>query len=150
MNQRIWTPVDVTKLLDQIKKKKSLEDISKRERRSIQSIQSKLKEIAVDLYFNKNMEYKEVEEITGIQKEALLVRRMRVIPERSGSPKQEEIVDDLAMEAILQTRIPREPETIKPTYEIRLSTENPFSISSLSALLYSTMDICLLSRYDSN
>jgi hypothetical protein len=150
MNQRIWTPVDVTRLLDQIKKKKSLEDISKRERRSIQSIQSKLKEIAVDLYFNKNIEYKEVEEITGIQKEALLVRRTRVIPERCGSPKQEEIVDDLAMEAILQTRIPREPETITPAYEIRLSTENPFSISSLSALLYSTMDICLLSRHDSN
>ena len=145
MDQQIWTPVDVTKLLDQIKKKKSLEDISKRERRSVSRIKSKLKEIAVDLYFNKNMEYKKVEEITRIQKEELLVKRIRVIPERSGSPKQEEILDDLAMEAVSQTRIPK-PEIIKSGYEIRLSTENPFSISSLSALLYSTIDICLVSR----
>jgi hypothetical protein len=142
MNHRFWAPVDVTRLLDQIKKKKSLEDISKKERRSIQSIKAKLKEIAVDLYFNKNINYDKVEEITGIQKSVLIVKRTPVISERSGSPKNTE---DLAKEAVAVTRV---PETIQatPEYHIRLSTENPFSISSLSALINSTIEICLLSR----
>jgi hypothetical protein len=143
MNQRMWGPADVTRLLAHIKKKKSLEDISKQERRSLPSVKAKLKEIAVDLYFNKNMEYSKVEEITGIQKSALVVKRTRVeIPERSGSPKNSE---ELSKEAVAVTTV---PEIIQatPEYKIRLSTENPFSISSLSDLINSTIEICLLSR----
>lgn len=143
MNQRMWGPADVTRLLAHIKKKKSLEDISKQERRSLPSVKAKLKEIAVDLYFNKNMEYSKVEEITGIQKEALVVKRTRVeIPERSGSPKN---IEELPKEAV------KVPETIQanPGYQLRLSTENPFTISSLSALIHSTIDICLLSQNNS-
>jgi tRNA U54 and U55 pseudouridine synthase Pus10 len=145
----MWTPVDVTRLLAQIKKKKSIEDISKQERRSVQSIKAKLKDIAVDLYFNKNIKYEKVEEITGIQKDALVVRRTRVeIPERSGSPKNDKEVTDLAVEAVAVAAVPKaiEPETIKSGYQLTLSTENPFSISSLSALIHSTIDICLLPR----
>lgn len=139
MNQRMWGPADVTRLLAHIKKKKSLEDISKQERRSLPSVKAKLKEIAVDLYFNKNMEYSKVEEITGIQKTALVVKRIPVISERSGSPKN---IGELSKEVV------KIPETIQatPEYQIRLSTENPFSISSLSALINSTIEICLLSR----
>ena len=138
----MWGPADVTRLLAHIKKKKSLEDISKQERRSLPSVKAKLKEIAVDLYFNKNMEYSKVEEITGIQKSALVVKRIPVISERSGSPKNSE---ELSKETVIVTKI---PETIQatPEYQIRLSTENPFSISSLSALINSTIEICLLSR----
>jgi len=144
MSQRIWAPVDVTRLLDQIKKNKPLEEISRRERRPISSIQAKLKEIAVDLYFNKNIDYDKVKEITGIPKEILIVKR-KPIPERSGSPKDIE-------DAIILTRVPKielVPETIKanPGYHIRLSRENPFSISSLSELINTTIDICLSSRY---
>ena len=133
MNQRIWTPVDVSRLLDQIKKKYTLAEISKREKRSIPSIQTKLKEIAVDLYFNKNIPYERVEEITGIQKGDLVVKRKLTVPERSGSPKEAELEDI------------KEPEIIPSGYKVMVSNENPFSIESLSTLILSTVSICLLS-----
>jgi hypothetical protein len=145
MNQRIWTPVDVNRLLDHINKNKTLEEISKKERRPISSIQTKLKEIAADLYFNKNMKYDRVQEITGIPKEALLVKRRAVIPERCGSPKEAEITAVIAVEKALE-EVAIETIQSNSGYDIRLSIENPFSISSLSALIHTTVDICLSPR----
>ena len=152
MNQRIWTPVDITRLLDYIKKKKSLEDISRKEKRSVLSIQSKLKEIAVNLYFNKNISYAKVEEITGIQKESLVVKRIKHvnIPERSGSPKEVEpiVKTSLLVETSLLVKTSLPVETIQSSsgYTLRISTDNPFSIESLSSLIHSTVGICLLPR----
>lgn len=120
MNQRIWAPVDVSRLLDYIKADKKVSDIARLLKRSDSSVQAKLKDIAVDLYFNKNMAYELVQEITGIAKEDLLVRRTGVAKEPISIPE-----------------IPR--------YTIRLSTENPFSIESISSLLLSTIEQCLTS-----
>jgi hypothetical protein len=132
MNQRIWAPVDITRLLNHIKNNKTLEDISKKEKRSIATIQAKLKDIAVDLYFNKNMKYEQVQEITGIHKEDLLVKRSK--PELTGFSK------DIVSHGVQPI------ESIPTGYQIRLSRENPFSIESLSTLILSTVNICLLSN----
>jgi len=146
MNQRLWAPVDIERILDHIKNKKSLEEISKREKRTIPNIQSKLKEIAADLYFNKNMEYDKVEEITGIEKSTLLVKRVkveRVNVERCGSPKIPEVKP---IEPVKLIEPVKEIEQIPSTPQLRLSTENPFSISSIRTLIQSTVEICLLPR----
>ena len=143
MNQRIWTPVDITRLLNHIKNNKSLEDISKKEKRSIASIQAKLKDIAVDLYFNKNIKYETVQEITGIQKQELLVKRSK--PELSGLTKDmpNAMPDAQAIPVANATPV---AQAIPVGYELRLSTENPFSIESLSTLILSTFSKCLLSN----
>ena len=151
MNQRIWTPVEVIRLLNHIKNNKSLEDISRGEKRSISSIKAKLKDIAVDLYVNKNMRYSQVEEITGIQKEALIVKR-----EKFAIPLSEISDNDLQDASGIQYSYgnselngsPKEiqvPQAIPVAYDLRLSTENPFSIESLSTLILSTVSIFLLS-----
>ena len=133
MNQRIWAPVEVIRLLNHIKNNRSLEDISKRENRSIQSIQAKLKDVAVDLYFNKNMSYNRVEEITGIQKEEILVKRQKPVVKLSNNPKLNGSPKELQVTQIIPV-----------AHELRLSTENPFSIESLSTLILSSINICLL------
>jgi hypothetical protein len=104
-----------------------------------------LKEIAADLYFNKNMKYDKVQDITGIPKEALLVKRRPVIAERCGSPKEAEITAVIAVEKALE-EVAIETIQSNSGYDIRLSIENPFSISSLSALIHTTVDICLSPR----
>jgi hypothetical protein len=146
MNQRLWAPVDIERILDHIKNKKSLEEISKREKRTIPNIQSKLKEIAADLYFNKNMEYDKVEEITGIEKSTLLVKRIkveRIKVETCGSPKIPEVQP---IESVKLIEPVKEIEQIPSSPQLRLSTENPFSISSIRTLIQSTVEICLLPR----
>ena len=137
MNQ-LWAPDDTLQLLNYIKKKKTISQIAKLQKRSVQNIQAKLKNIATDLYFNKNLPYEKVIEITGIEMKDLLVRRNKVIDsEINGSPKAEQKVQPKIEEKIIETI---------PTYTLRLSTENPFTIESLSTLLLSSIAVCLLSH----
>jgi hypothetical protein len=141
MNQ-LWTPDNTLQLLNYIKRKKTISQIAKLQKRSIQNIQAKLKNIATDLYFNKNLPYDKVIEITGIEIKDLLVRRNKIIDsEINGSPKLQEEVQP-QVEPQVQEKV---PETI-PTYTLRLSTENPFTIESLSTLLLSSIAVCLFSH----
>jgi len=141
MNQ-LWTPDNTLQLLNYIKNKRTISQIAKLQKRSVQNIQTKLKNIATDLYFNKNVPYEEVIKITGIEIKDLLVRRNKIIDsEINGSPKLQEEVQP-QVEPQVQEKV---PETI-PTYTLRLSTENPFTIESLSTLLLSSIAVCLFSH----
>jgi hypothetical protein len=125
-----WTTDDTEALLRHVSSKKKVDEIARLQRRTVASVESKLKSIAANLYFNEHLPYEEVEVRTGIKKEALIVRRM---PGAStGSPKTEvpTIISSKQVTAI--------PSTIQV-----ITTQSPFSLETLSTLLISSVS-CLL------
>jgi hypothetical protein len=149
-NGRPWTPDDTKALLQQVSSRKKVEEIARLQKRTVTSVESKLKSIAANLYFNEQLPYEEVEEKTGIKKDALLVRR--IAASASGSPKLE-----VAMAKPLATHIPEpepvamgstepvstpEPKPIPEPIQV-ITTESPFTLERLSTLLISSIP-CLL------
>jgi hypothetical protein len=53
-NGRPWTPDDTKTLLQQINSRKKVDEIARLQRRTVASVESKLKSIAAQLYFNEN------------------------------------------------------------------------------------------------
>jgi hypothetical protein len=147
-NGRPWTPGDTKSLLQQVSSKKKVDEIARLQKRTITSVESKLKSIAANLYFNEQLPYEEVEEKTGIKKDALLVRRMAV--SASGSPKLDvAITKPAAMSSPMTISepipIPMAISIAKPVPEpIQvITTESPFTLERLSTLLISSIP-CLL------
>jgi hypothetical protein len=129
-NGRPWTPDDTKVLLQQVSLRKRVDEIARLQKRTVASIESKLKSIAANLYFNEQLPYEEVEEKTGIKKDALLVRR--IAASSSGSPKLEPPAPMSSPVAI----------PIAEPIQV-ITTESPFTIERLSTLLISSIP-CLL------
>jgi hypothetical protein len=120
-----WTTEDTQNLLRHVSSKKKVDEIARLQRRTVASVESKLKSIAAQLYFNEDLPYEEVEVRTGIKKEALIVRRM---PGAStGSPKTVARLEPIAALELVQV----------------ITTQSPFSLETLSTLLISSVS-CLL------
>jgi len=142
MNQPKWTTNRVSIMLKHIKDKKTLAEISILEGISIASIQTKLKAIAVDMYFNEQMPYEHVENITGIKKEEIVVPRNKRNPSVSGVSKDEGVPEVPGV-----PKVPGVPEVSGvPEVPIQISNNNPFTINSISTLLLSQITPCLLPR----
>ena len=125
-----------TALLNYINSGKSLEEIARIQKQPIVSIESRLKTIAASLYFKENLPYEKVEEITGIKKEALVVKRTRA--SESGMPKVDPDPDpEPDPKANFQHRNLSEPIQI-------IKTENPFTLDAISTLLISSLTRGLL------
>lgn len=69
-----WVSHDDAGLLDGIKKGRSIEQIAGAAGHSIEFIRSRLKKIAADYYINKQMPFDQIELITGIKKEEIIIR----------------------------------------------------------------------------
>ena len=141
-NGRPWTPDDTKALLEQVSSKKKMDEIARLQKRTVASVESKLKTIAANLYFNEQLPYEEVEERTGIKKNALVVRR--ITGSASGSPKIEVPV---AMAMAMPEPEPEpqpEPQPIPKREHIQvITTDCPFSLERISTLLISSVT-CLL------
>jgi len=137
-NGRPWTTDDTKALLQQVSSRKKVDEIARLQKRTVASIESKLKSIAANLYFNEQLPYEEVEEKTGIKKDALLVRR--IAASASGSPKTE-VATVMAMAMGSPERMPDAKPMAKPIQVI--TTESPFALERLSTLLISSIP-CLL------
>jgi hypothetical protein len=133
-NGRPWTPDDTKTLLQQVSLRKRVDEIARLQKRTVASIESKLKSIAANLYFNEQLPYEEVEEKTGIKKDALLVRR--IAASSSGSPKL-----DVAIAKPAPMSSPVAIPIAEPIQVI--TTESPFTIERISTLLISSIP-CLL------
>jgi len=133
-NGRPWTPDDTKTLLQQVSSRKKVEEIARLQKRTVASIESKLKSIAANLYFNEQLPYEEVEEKTGIKKDVLLVRR--IAASSSGSPKL-----DVAIAKPAPMSSPVAIPIAEPIQVI--TTESPFTIERISTLLISSIP-CLL------
>jgi len=72
---RPWSQEDITTLLKQTQAKKSIEDIAKKQKRSVSNIRSRLKAIAANMYLKDKMPFEKIQEITGIQKSALIIQK---------------------------------------------------------------------------
>jgi hypothetical protein len=72
---RPWSQEDITTLLKQTQAKKSIEDIAKKQKRSVSNIRSRLKAIAANMYLKDKMPFEKIQEITGIQKSALVIQK---------------------------------------------------------------------------
>ena len=127
-NGRPWTPDDTKALLQQVSSKKKVDEIARLQKRTVASVESKLKSIAAQLYFNEHLPYEKVEEKTGIKKDMIIVKR--VTGSASGSPKL-----DMAIAKSV------EPSIAMPIQII--SKQSPFALETLSTLLISSVS-CLL------
>jgi len=120
-----------------VSSKKKVDEIARLQRRTVASVESKLKSIAAQLYFNEDLPYEEVEVRTGIKKEALIVRRM---PGAStGSPKTVAALEPIAR---LEPVAGLEPVAALELVQV-ITTQSPFSLETLSTLLISSVS-CLL------
>jgi hypothetical protein len=75
-----WDEAECKKLLQLIKKGKTIEEIAKEHNRSIGGINARLRHLAFD-YYNKNYSIDDIEEITGLTKDvisATIARRTSV------------------------------------------------------------------------
>ena len=109
-----WTQSEIENALKMIKEKKSIEEIARRYDRSAPSVYSKLKWIAADMYFNENIPFDKIEELTGIKKKSIvLTAKGEVDPE-------EEVILEVKPSPTLIPNI--------PTYSV--STESPFTLDT--------------------
>ena len=66
-----WKDDEVIKLLSSIQKKKSIEDIATEHERTVSSIQSYIRKLAVDYYNNDKRPIEEIQKFTGLTKEQI-------------------------------------------------------------------------------
>lgn len=66
-----WKDEEIEKLLRNIQKKKTMEEIAKEHERTIGGIYSRIREIAADYHFNDNRPIEEIQKYTGITKEEI-------------------------------------------------------------------------------
>jgi hypothetical protein len=66
-----WKDEEVEKLLRNIQKKKTMEEIAKEHQRTVGGIYSRIREIAADYHFNDNRPIEEIQKYTGLTKEEI-------------------------------------------------------------------------------
>jgi hypothetical protein len=141
LNTRIlkpWTEEENTLILIYSKQKYSPDDISKKLNRPISDIRSKLKAIAAHLYFKDNLPYEKVQELTGVEKNTVVLTASTV--KKQGISIQPDIENNVVLDVSIY-EFPEKPEEIKPisynncrnTNEplVIVSLESPFSIKSI-------------------
>ena len=139
-NSRIlkpWTEEETTLILKYSKQKYSPDDISKKLNRPISDIRSKLKTIAANLYFKDNLPYEKVQELTGVEKNTVVLTALTV--KKQAISIQPDIENNVVLDVSIY-EFPEKPEEIKPiSYNCRntneplviVSLESPFSIKSI-------------------
>lgn len=138
-NSRVWTYDETQCLLQYVGSKKKIDEIAKLQKRTVASVESKLKAIAANMYFNEHLCYDEIEAKTGIKKENLIIKRTRM--ELSGSPK--DTSEDIAVHVAVPVAVPvTTPERMVIPIQI-ISSENPFTLEAISTLLNSSVSECL-------
>ena len=145
-NGRPWTPDDTKALLQQVSLRKRVDETARLQKRTVTSVESKLKSIAANLYFNEQLPYEEVEEKTGIKKDALLVRR--IAASSSGSPKLDIAIAKpapMSSPEPIPVAIPVAIPNAEPIQVI--TTESPFTLERLSTLLISIKLIVTTRKY---
>ena len=111
-----WTQYEINSALEQIKQKKSLEEIAKRQNRSTTNLYCKLKYIAADMYYNQSIPFDIIEELTSVKKETIVIS-----PARSEHlASEDEVVINIQPSPKLNPSI--------PTYSI--SNESPFTLDT--------------------
>lgn len=111
-----WTQYEINSALEQIKQKKSLEEIAKRQNRSTTNVYCKLKYIAADMYYNQSIPFDMIEELTSIKKESIVISPVQSAPVAS----VDEVVINILASPNLNPSI--------PTYSI--SNESPFTLDT--------------------
>ena len=66
-----WTTENIAKLLADIQKNKTHEEIAESHGRTVGGIRSRLREIAADYYFNDELPMKDIEKNTGLTREVI-------------------------------------------------------------------------------
>jgi len=67
-----WSDENVAKLLADVQKKKTLEEMAELHGRTVGGIRARLKTIAVDYYTNNNMSVSDIEKYTGLSAESIV------------------------------------------------------------------------------
>ena len=91
MAEPAWKEKEVAQLMKKIKEKKTIEEIALLHKRTQKCIMAKLKSIARTYYIN-NMPFNEIHELTGIQKDDIVIRpKPKALPKVEEEPKVEDL-----------------------------------------------------------
>ena len=134
---RSWTQDEVHLVTIHAKNKLSPEEIAKKLNRTVADIKSKLKVIAADMYLKKKIPYDQIHEVTGVEKETLILSPCKF--------RRETIVEQPVEKTVLDVSIydfPSESEEnvqmikvdIKDGIDemiVTVSVDSPFSVRSL-------------------
>jgi hypothetical protein len=121
-------------LLNHVHSGKTLEEIARIQKKPVGNIESRLKTIAASLYFKDHLPYEKVEEITGIKKDAIVIKPVV----KSLSYSQKDSIDMALLEP--ESISSPEPKPISLVIPIQIiSTDNPFTLDAISTLLISTL-----------
>ena len=118
-----WNEEEDVKLLKSIRKKISIEEISKEHERTVGGIRSHIRQLAADYYFNDKRPIEEIEKFTGLTKaeieDVIKKRQMRATTkEPIEIPSQPTTVNLTAVEVLstlkeIQTKVNTLIETIE-------------------------------------
>ena len=110
-----WSTNEIQRLLQEIKKKQTHEEIATTHQRSVGSIRSRLQELAADYYFNDNRPIDEIMQFTGLSKQNVL----DAIAKRTLSISMKEEKE----ECIIEQKV-IESSTATPKYEPKKKKES--------------------------
>lgn len=131
-----WTQNEITSVLKLLKEKKSIEDIAKRHQRPPFNVKSLLKTLAATMYTRDNMSFDDIYEITGVEKNALIVSPSG-LKDKMEIPLQEDFV------AIEMGYMSPDP-SVRPL--VNIPEDSPFNVTSIcehiSTPLIETFSTC--------
>jgi len=132
-----WTQDEIQTVLSQIQAKRSPEEISKRIKRPITDIRSKLKAIAAEMYFKDNVPYEQIHGVTGVEKESLIITPSTskdTSVDISSDVEDDHVQVDVSIydfpeecDTMINVNVQDNPEEVIVT----VSVESPFSVKSL-------------------
>jgi len=142
---KTWNNDEIQSLLKQIKARRSIQEIAIKTNRTEFDIRSKLKSIAADMYLKNKGSYEQIQEITGVEKDRLILKSSSL---RNVYVNDDETVIDMSIYNIPEDS---DIEMIPIEDVITSVSDSPFSIKSfcnhISTPILSAFNSC--SRYAS-
>ncbi len=100
-----WTTENIAKLLADVQKKKTHEELAELHGRTVGGIRSRLREIAADYYFNDELPMKDIEKYTGLSPEVIADAISRREYRNGLAEKKKSTVSTQSPKAKIQTHI---------------------------------------------
>jgi len=126
----LWSYDETIELLTQAKARRSPEEISKKLNRSVSQIKSRLKTIAADMYWKDKVAYENIYELTGVDKNAIVINSSTYKHSSSFSDLEMGIPVDAFKHDIIPREISIDIEDIPEDPVTTVSMESPFTIES--------------------
>jgi hypothetical protein len=129
-----WTQDETMLLLKQVGEKCSLDEISRKQRRPINEIRSKLKCLAAEMYLKGNIPFDEIHEATGIEKHTLILTRGSINKEYLESENTSNLEDTVIHQDVFVKEIQPNENVTMINVNVKDTADNIKVIVSVESL----------------